>query len=418
MAVSCVPQCMYYKLTCYRRYALQTHVLNTVCITDSRATRSMHYRLTCYMQYALQTCALHAVCITDSHYVIIQDQAVVAAAPERESRMGQRRRCVGQREDSDPGFGRAGSHPPGSGELLERCDFWEDHSAGCVMTSEVKIVIPVSFWWMEKRFFRTTSNNSLLRQHDCSWPYSSRQSQKVGVILPSPILPSSIFPSSLYSYISYLHLSRILPSSLLFPPPLYSSICPQFFHLPSILPSSVYSSIFPLFFHLSSILPSSLYSSISCLFFHLLSILPSSVYSSIFPLFFHLSSILPSSLYSSIFCLFFPLFFHLLSILPSSFYSSIFPLFFHLPSTLPSSLYSSIFYLFFHLLWICRCHPKTLFEFSLVISRRKQFHPIQIACSPVVCTGHSKYVSCINPFTPELKKCILPTFQKAIVWVM
>ena len=23
-----------------------------------------------------------------------------------------------------------------------------------------------------------------------------------------------------------------------------------------------------------------------------------------------------------------------------------------------------------------------------------------------------------NPFTPELKKCILPTFQKAIVWVM
>ena len=24
----------------------------------------------------------------------------------------------------------------------------------------------------------------------------------------------------------------------------------------------------------------------------------------------------------------------------------------------------------------------------------------------------------INPFTPELKKCILPTFQKAIVWVM
>ena len=25
---------------------------------------------------------------------------------------------------------------------------------------------------------------------------------------------------------------------------------------------------------------------------------------------------------------------------------------------------------------------------------------------------------CINPFTPELKKCILPTFQKAIVWVM
>ena len=25
---------------------------------------------------------------------------------------------------------------------------------------------------------------------------------------------------------------------------------------------------------------------------------------------------------------------------------------------------------------------------------------------------------CFNPFTPELKKCILPTFQKAIVWVM
>ena len=24
----------------------------------------------------------------------------------------------------------------------------------------------------------------------------------------------------------------------------------------------------------------------------------------------------------------------------------------------------------------------------------------------------------IDPFTPELKKCILPTFQKAIVWVM
>ena len=24
----------------------------------------------------------------------------------------------------------------------------------------------------------------------------------------------------------------------------------------------------------------------------------------------------------------------------------------------------------------------------------------------------------VNPFTPELKKCILPTFQKAIVWVM
>ena len=24
----------------------------------------------------------------------------------------------------------------------------------------------------------------------------------------------------------------------------------------------------------------------------------------------------------------------------------------------------------------------------------------------------------INPFTPELKKCILPTFQIAIVWVM
>ena len=26
--------------------------------------------------------------------------------------------------------------------------------------------------------------------------------------------------------------------------------------------------------------------------------------------------------------------------------------------------------------------------------------------------------SSLNPFTPELKKCILPTFQKAIVWVM
>ena len=25
---------------------------------------------------------------------------------------------------------------------------------------------------------------------------------------------------------------------------------------------------------------------------------------------------------------------------------------------------------------------------------------------------------CFNPSTPELKKCILPTFQKAIVWVM
>ena len=24
----------------------------------------------------------------------------------------------------------------------------------------------------------------------------------------------------------------------------------------------------------------------------------------------------------------------------------------------------------------------------------------------------------LNSFTPELKKCILPTFQKAIVWVM
>ena len=24
----------------------------------------------------------------------------------------------------------------------------------------------------------------------------------------------------------------------------------------------------------------------------------------------------------------------------------------------------------------------------------------------------------INPFAPELKKCILPTFQKVIVWVM
>ena len=24
----------------------------------------------------------------------------------------------------------------------------------------------------------------------------------------------------------------------------------------------------------------------------------------------------------------------------------------------------------------------------------------------------------VNPFTPELKNCILPTFQKAIVWVM
>ena len=29
---------------------------------------------------------------------------------------------------------------------------------------------------------------------------------------------------------------------------------------------------------------------------------------------------------------------------------------------------------------------------------------------------HNSYI--INPFTPELKKCILPTFQKAIVWVM
>ena len=28
------------------------------------------------------------------------------------------------------------------------------------------------------------------------------------------------------------------------------------------------------------------------------------------------------------------------------------------------------------------------------------------------------YVYTINPFTPELKKCILPTFQEAIVWVM
>ena len=137
---------MHYRLTCYTQYALQTHVLHAVCMTDSRVTCSMHYRLARYMQYALQTCASHAVCITDSRYVIIQDQAVVAAAPERESRMGHRRRRVGQRKDSDPGFGRAGSHPPGSGELLERCDFWEDHSAGCVMTSEVKIVIPVSFW--------------------------------------------------------------------------------------------------------------------------------------------------------------------------------------------------------------------------------------------------------------------------------
>ena len=29
-----------------------------------------------------------------------------------------------------------------------------------------------------------------------------------------------------------------------------------------------------------------------------------------------------------------------------------------------------------------------------------------------------KYRQAINPFTPELKKCILPAFQKAIVWVM
>ena len=28
------------------------------------------------------------------------------------------------------------------------------------------------------------------------------------------------------------------------------------------------------------------------------------------------------------------------------------------------------------------------------------------------------YIISVNPFTPELKKCILPTFQKAIVRVM
>ena len=27
------------------------------------------------------------------------------------------------------------------------------------------------------------------------------------------------------------------------------------------------------------------------------------------------------------------------------------------------------------------------------------------------------YLFSVNPFTPELKKCILPTFQKVIVWV-
>ena len=31
---------------------------------------------------------------------------------------------------------------------------------------------------------------------------------------------------------------------------------------------------------------------------------------------------------------------------------------------------------------------------------------------------HALVFTLVNPFTPELKKCILPTFQKAIVWVM
>ena len=34
----------------------------------------------------------------------------------------------------------------------------------------------------------------------------------------------------------------------------------------------------------------------------------------------------------------------------------------------------------------------------------------------LLCNTETK--ASIKPFTPELKKCILPTFQKAIVWVM
>ena len=33
-------------------------------------------------------------------------------------------------------------------------------------------------------------------------------------------------------------------------------------------------------------------------------------------------------------------------------------------------------------------------------------------------SNHVDHDLVINPFTPELKKCILPTFQNVIVWVM
>ena len=66
-----------------------------------------------------------------------------------------------------------------------------------------------------------------------------------------------------------------------------------------------------------------------------------------------------------------------------------------------SSVLGNVFYISLYIKWTCSV-SRLLF--------------CALRCGAISKSSSSS--TSFNPFTPELKKCILPTFQKAIVWVM